>query len=644
MVFILSINSLFFYFRYLIFFIDGYAQYTYHKDIRLVCRQPSDVCVGLDEQCRHFIKSYLSKYPDRSMTRFNKKQRVHAEYKGKWYRAKVINIDASLVQLKFKDSKHNHLEWLYRGSTRLEPMYHRQKREHYNVLKTKTFGNGNKRSNQLYIDLEYEVKKESTVNNNHQPIVKEDFGIIETIEIPNDRPIPISFQSHKCNNLCLSHIKYNADQTKSLNILSIPLYYGFKRSIIENKNAKQKIIYTTPCGRLIRNEREMCNYLDATYSSNNHNMTIDMFNFDYLVHPLNVFNVFMYIQFKNDISNGLEFKPISVVNGFDQSMPLDQVEYIIQRKIMPDINLNFDQNFLCGCDCTDNCRDKTKCFCWQQTFDGQKKFPLIFKEITGYKYKRLYSRIETGIFECNTNCKCSKTCLNRVVQQPLSTMLQVFKTKNKGWGVRTLADIPRGTFICIYVGEIYTECDAETIAINKGESGDYLSNLDYIETIEKLKNDHKNFILDVANEDLSSNLDQVETNMEEFDMCLENVKDLQHSNTKIDENYQLSETHIIDKSYIRKYFGKDNGTYVIDSKMYGNVSRYFNHSCNPNMFVQNVFVDTHDLRFPWQAYFASTFIPAGTELVYDYGYEIGSVDGKMLHCYCKSKNCKGRLL
>lgn len=28
------------------------------------------------------------------------------------------------------------------------------------------------------------------------------------------------------------------------------------------------------------------------------------------------------------------------------------------------------------------------------------------------------------------------------------------------------------------------------------------------------------------------------------------------------------------------------------------------HSCSPNLFVQNVFVDTHDLRFPWVAFFS----------------------------------------
>lgn len=34
---------------------------------------------------------------------------------------------------------------------------------------------------------------------------------------------------------------------------------------------------------------------------------------------------------------------------------------------------------------------------------------------------------------------------------------QIFYTsENKGWGVRTLDELPRGTFVCEYVGEILT--------------------------------------------------------------------------------------------------------------------------------------------------------------------------------------------
>lgn len=72
---------------------------------------------------------------------------------------------------------------------------------------------------------------------------------------------------------------------------------------------------------------------------------------------------------------------------------------------------------------------------------------------------------------------------------------------------------------------------------------------------------------------------------------------------------------------------------------------FFNqHSCNPNLFVQNVFVDTHDLRFPWVAFYAVRFIPNGEELTWNYNYDVGSVPGKVLFCECRAPNCRGRLL
>ncbi|CAL1548494.1 unnamed protein product [Lymnaea stagnalis] len=82
----------------------------------------------------------------------------------------------------------------------------------------------------------------------------------------------------------------------------------------------------------------------------------------------------------------------------------------------------------------------------------------------------------------------------------------------------------------------------------------------------------------------------------------------------------------------------------MDAKLMGNLGRYLNHSCSPNVFVQNIFVDTHDLRFPWVAFFAGQYIRAGTELTWDYNYEVGSVPDKVLYCYCGSATCRGRLL
>ncbi len=84
--------------------------------------------------------------------------------------------------------------------------------------------------------------------------------------------------------------------------------------------------------------------------------------------------------------------------------------------------------------------------------------------------------------------------------------------------------------------------------------------------------------------------------------------------------------------------------FIMDASIYGNISKFINHSCAPNLFSQNVFIDTYDFRFPWIAFFASTTIKAGTELCWDYGYIIDSIKDRSLKCYCNSSKCRGRLL
>lgn len=118
-------------------------------------------------------------------------------------------------------------------------------------------------------------------------------------------------------------------------------------------------------------------------------------------------------------------------------------------------------------------------------------------------------------------CKCSKlTCLNRVVQHPLSQKLQLFKTEMKGWGLRCLNDIPQGAFICVYAGNLLTEQEANEVngihwisllsyhLINnfkffqegKNYGDEYLAELDYIEVIERIKEDYESDIPDELKE------------------------------------------------------------------------------------------------------------------------------------------------
>ena len=92
-----------------------------------------------------------------------------------------------------------------------------------------------------------------------------------------------------------------------------------------------------------------------------------------------------------------------------------------------------------------------------------------------------------------------------------------------------------------------------------------------------------------------------------------------------------------------KYFGDYELPYTIDAKSVANIGRYLNHSCDPKVFVQNVFVDT-PLRFPWVGFFANCYITTGSELTWDYQYKMGNVSEKHLTCHCGANSCCGRLL
>ncbi|RVW77260.1 Histone-lysine N-methyltransferase SUVR4 [Vitis vinifera] len=73
------------------------------------------------------------------------------------------------------------------------------------------------------------------------------------------------------------------------------------------------------------------------------------------------------------------------------------------------------------------------------------------------------------LFYCK-NCPLeSKKCGNRVVQRGITVNLQViqwyfyvsgiFTPEGKGWGLRTLENLPKGAFVCEYVGEIVTNTE-----------------------------------------------------------------------------------------------------------------------------------------------------------------------------------------
>ncbi|CAH8357974.1 unnamed protein product [Eruca vesicaria subsp. sativa] len=92
----------------------------------------------------------------------------------------------------------------------------------------------------------------------------------------------------------------------------------------------------------------------------------------------------------------------------------------------------------------------------------------------------------------------------------------------------------------------------------------------------------------------------------------------------------------------------DNSFFTIDAARKGNVGRFINHSCSPNLYAQDVLYHHEDMRIPHVMLFAKDNIPPLKELTYYYNYKIGQVldaDGnvKEKKCYCGSARCSGRL-
>ncbi|XP_058081322.1 histone-lysine N-methyltransferase SUVR5 isoform X2 [Magnolia sinica] len=81
--------------------------------------------------------------------------------------------------------------------------------------------------------------------------------------------------------------------------------------------------------------------------------------------------------------------------------------------------------------------------------------------------------------------------------------------------------------------------------------------------------------------------------------------------------------------------------YVIDATRYGNVSRFINHSCSPNLISYQVLVESMDCQLAHIGLYASRDIAVGEELAYYYCYKLRPEGG--CPCLCGASNCRGCL-
>ncbi|XP_020593655.1 probable inactive histone-lysine N-methyltransferase SUVR2 isoform X6 [Phalaenopsis equestris] len=207
---------------------------------------------------------------------------------------------------------------------------------------------------------------------------------------------------------------------------------------------------------------------------------------------------------ENDIAKGEERVRISLVNELTQEKYPPYFHYIPQNAVYQNAHVNFSLARINDEDCCLSCFGDClsvpiPCACTRETggefayaTDGLLKKEFLDECVSMIRYPdkhhHFYCKdcpigksknehmpnackghlVRKFIKECWSKCGCNKHCGNRVVQRGISRNLQVFFIDGeKGWGLRALEELPRGAFICEYVGEILTNTELYDRTIQK---------------------------------------------------------------------------------------------------------------------------------------------------------------------------------
>ncbi|KAJ3604307.1 hypothetical protein NHX12_029048 [Muraenolepis orangiensis] len=93
-------------------------------------------------------------------------------------------------------------------------------------------------------------------------------------------------------------------------------------------------------------------------------------------------------------------------------------------------------------------------------------------------------------------------------------------------------------------------------------------------------------------------------------------------------------------SFLFTLDNKVGAVHCIDARRYGNVGRFLNHLCEPNLVAVQVFTSHQDLRFPRIAFFSCRPIRAGEHMGFDYGDPYWRIKRRFFSCQCGSPRCR----
>ncbi|CAF3666050.1 unnamed protein product [Rotaria socialis] len=541
------------------------------------------------------------------------------KFGNQYHNVRIIDIDCSIIKICFFERKSKKEIWIHTNSSIIEPsqqisqsatlsipsspqtpteelnnsysdLSRLRKRKDQNSNANKGAKKLRDRSNTKQLSMQHQ--QSSSTSNEQLSITTCRTNILTpyytNILLPKFRMLnALPSISHKCSRQCvLSAEEHFSPRKIQTNPFLLPFECNW--SIVDSKPRG----YRTPCCQILYSLDDIEQYLYRTQSKLSIKFFIDgvLTRFQPSIDDYD--KKFLIL---NDLSNGHENVKIPVYNDIDNDRP-DNFNYItkirpIDNRIAAALN---DNNATSCCDCIDNCNDRMKCACFRKTLSQAQinHDPLVMEKeknrytlaymlkTTGYQRKRLLNPISSGVYECNSKCSCHREhCSNRLVQQGLFVHLQLFKDKVKGWGLRALHDLPRGTFLCQYIGELLTSDQGHERAQSMDDK--YQTSLDLVKQVH------------------------YEINNEGGD--------------DIDDD-------------------DDDEPYVVDGSLFSNLGKYFNHACEPNMFIQNVFIESHDLHFPNLALFTRTHVKAGQELTWHYNCEL--LPDREVKCFCGSKNCR----
>ncbi|KAM6544825.1 hypothetical protein CsatB_025561 [Cannabis sativa] len=250
-----------------------------------------------------------------------------------------------------------------------------------------------------------------------------------------------------------------------------------------------------------------------------------------------------------DISAQKESLPVLLFNDIDTDQEPLFYDYLV-RTVFPPFAYH-QSGTGTGCECNGGCTDD--CLCAMKN-GGE----------LAYDHNGILLRGKPLVFECGPFCRCPPQCRNRVTQNGMKSRLEVFRSRETGWGVRSLDLIQAGAFICEYTGVILTREQAHIVSMN-GDS-------------------------------------------------------LVYPHRFSDRWAEWGELSQIYDDYVRpSYPAVPPLDFAIDVSKMRNVACYMTHSSTPNVMVQFVLYDHNNLMFPHLMLFAMENIPPLRELSLDYG-------------------------